>query len=245
MSHKLNADQKRKRLRRLPARKTALSADAKKALEEALGHRFKNEALLVEALTHASFKHLPSNERLEFLGDRILGLVIAETLLNRYKDDAEGKLAVRLNQLVDKGACEAVAKQLGLGDFLVLSPGEIREGGREKTTILANAIEAIIAALYLDGGMVAAKSFIDANWAVFFEEGISASRDAKGALQEWAQGRGLEPPVYEIIAHEGPAHDPLFTVSANLEGQTQVKAQGKSRKLAETAAAQKMLDRLS
>ncbi|WP_137388099.1 ribonuclease III [Rhodoligotrophos defluvii] len=220
-------------------------------LVERIGYRFRSTDLLERALTHASFavthrKKPPAgfatgansdNERLEFLGDRVLGLVVAEELLRRFPDSAEGELAPRFNALVRKETCAEVARSIELGRFLRLGSGEAAAGGRSKTAILGNACEAVIAAIYLDGGIGAARSFILERWQPHFD-GIGAMhKDSKSALQEWAQGRGLPPPVYREKARSGPDHAPLFKIEVAIEGYPAQEGEGTSKRAAEQAAA--------
>src|ERR1051326_1147398 len=160
------------------------------ALEERLGHSFKDPGLREQALTHASADSAASNERLEFLGDRVLGLVIADKLHRLFPEDPEGMLALKLNALVRKEACALAAEAAGLPDHLILANSESGSGGRKKAVILAGACEAVIAALYLDGGMEAARQFIERYWSNGFAALGQDMRDAKTALQEWAQARG-------------------------------------------------------
>jgi len=183
-----------------------------------------------------------SNERLEFMGDRVLGLVIAEWLLSDFPEAAEGDLAVRYNALVRKEACADVAGRINLGKYLVLGPGEDRGGGRQKAAILADACEAVIAALYLDGGLAVAQRFIQAEWQPLLSE--PARRvDAKTALQEWTQGRALGVPSYKAIGRSGPDHAPEFDVQVEINGLAPITGSGSSKRIAEQAAARAMLRR--
>jgi len=215
------------------------------ALEARLGHVFRDRDLLQRALTHASANAAASNERLEFLGDRVLGLVIAEKLHTEYPNDPEGLLALKLNALVRKDACAAAAEAAGLAEHLILANSESASGGRKKAVILAGACEAVIAALYLDGGMDAARSFIDRYWA-----GMAASlnkdmRDAKTALQEWAQSGPMKSaPVYSLLRRDGPDHAPRFVVEVSIGKEPPEKGEGSSKREAEQAAAGAMLKRL-
>jgi len=212
-----------------------------------LGHRFTNPDLLQRALTHASMSSptRPDNQRLEFLGDRVLGLVMAEALLQADPGAAEGKLAPRFNALVRKETCAEVAEHLGLGDVLRLGRSEMLSGGRRKAALLGDAMEAVIAAVYLDAGFKAAQRVILNVWGKRIAQVDDDARDAKTSLQEWAQAKGLAPPTYTVIARTGPDHAPLFTIEARLAtGET---AQGKAaaKRHAEQAAAQALLARLS
>jgi len=217
------------------------------ALEEPLGHRFRHATLIERALTHASADAARSNERLEFLGDRVLGLVIAEKLHALYPDDAEGVLALKLNALVRRETCAAVAEAAGLSQHLILASAEAGSGGRQKSAILAGACEAVIAALYLDGGMKAARNFVERYWAGAIAALTADMRDAKTALQEWAQARkGFDraAPVYRQTARLGPDHAPLFTVAVEVPGEEPASGEGRSKREAEQAAAKAMLVRL-
>ncbi len=216
------------------------------ALAARLGHDFARCDLLAEALTHpsaASRRH-HSYERLEFLGDRVLGLVVADMLIDAFPGEPEGDLALRHAALVRREALSAVAGELGLGDHLRLAPGEAEAGIRDNTAIQADAMEAVIAALYLDGGLEAARRFIARNWARPMAEATRPPRDAKTALQEWAQGRGLPLPHYCEQARSGPPHGPTFTVEVRLAGKRPVRARGASKRAAEQAAAEGMLQGL-
>ncbi|MEM8752895.1 MAG: ribonuclease III [Pseudomonadota bacterium] len=222
--------------------------EAAAALADPLGHRFADPDLLEEALTHpsAASPARPHNQRLEFLGDRILGLVIAETLADRHPDEAEGALAPRLNELVRKETCAAVAQEIGLAALLRLGKSEAKTGGRRKTAILGDAMEALIAAVYLDaggadGGLAAARAAILRCWGPHIEAQGEAPRDAKTHLQEWAQGKGMRPPRYETTGREGPDHAPLFTVSAFLANGAHAEAQARSKRAAEQEAARLLL----
>jgi len=222
-------------------------------LEGRLGYAFKDKALIDQALTHASIgdgarrtKHgrLHDNERLEFLGDRVLGLLTAELLLVTGPDLREGDLAPRLNALVNGGACAEVARRMGLGEALRLSGGETRTGGREKPSILADACEAVMAAVYLDGGLEAARAVYLRFWSAAAEDLASIrAKDPKTRLQEAAQARGKALPAYRVTDRSGPDHAPVFTVAVNVEGFTAALGRGPSRQAAEKAAAEALLER--
>ena len=211
-----------------------------------LGHAFANVALLRCALTHASATRgagggPTSYERLEFLGDRVLGLIIARLLFSRFPEEAEGDLARRLAALVRKQTLADVAGELGLGRYIDFGPGEQEAGGAENPSMLADACEAVIGALYLDGGLEAAERFVLPHWTPYLEAERRPPQDAKTALQEWAQGRALPLPVYEEVAREGPPHEPLFTVEVRVEGLPPAIARGRSKRSAEQAAAERLL----
>jgi ribonuclease III len=219
-------------------------------LFEALGHSFTEPQLLIEALTHPSAmaRRGPprrSYERLEFLGDRVLGLVVAELLWRRFPDEAEGELTRRHAGLVRREALVGVARALELGKFVIVSAGEAQAGARDISSILADTCEAVIAALYLDGGLEAARGFVHRYWEPLIQAADAPPRDPKTALQEWVQGRGQGLPVYETVSVEGPAHKRVFTVSALVEGGESAVASGSSKRAAETAAAAELLSRLA
>ena len=219
-------------------------------LATVLGHRFAEPVLLEQAVTHpsATSPARPDNQRLEFLGDRVLGLIVAEALLAAYPGDAEGALALRFNALVRRETLAEIALEIGLGEFLRLGRSEATGGGRRKKAILADAMEAVIAALFLDGGadggMAAARRFILARWQGRIEAPDTASMDAKNRLQEWAQGRAMAPPAYALTGREGPDHAPRFTVEARLESGETAAGQAGSKKQAEQIAAAALLARL-
>jgi ribonuclease-3 len=222
------------------------STDALSELETRLNYIFKDRDLLARALTHASASTIESNERLEFLGDRVLGLVIAEQLHHRFPEDPEGIMALKLNALVRSEACARAAEKIGLGEFLILASSEVVSGGRKKAAILAGACEAVIAALYLDGGFKVAHDFILANWEEQFAGLGRDMRDAKTALQEWAQAKkGGTAPVYKLLKREGPDHAPRFQVEVSVTGHLPMTGEGASKREAEQAAARTMLDKLT
>ncbi|KZD03227.1 ribonuclease III [Oceanibaculum pacificum] len=212
-------------------------------LAERLGHSFKRRALLVEALTHLSATERRSRayERLEFLGDRVLGLIVAEALLERFPAEREGDIAKRHVGLVRREALAEVARRIALGDYLILSRGEVEAGGRDNEALQADAMEAVIAALYLDGGLAAAQRFVMREWHDLMEAPAKPPQDAKTALQEWAQGRGLKLPAYAELSREGPPHQPVFTVEVRLEGGKTASGAGTSKRAAEQAAASALL----
>jgi len=216
------------------------------AFASRLGHDFARPELLQRALTHASVSGptRPDNQRLEFLGDRVLGLVMAEALLAADPKASEGQLAPRYNALVRKETCADVARDLGLGDVLRLGRSEMMTGGRRKAALLGDAMEAVIAAVYLDAGFDAAARVVRAAWGARVRTGEADARDAKTALQEWAQARGQTPPAYVEIAREGPDHAPVFTIEARLASGETARAQAPAKRQAEQAAAALLLERL-
>jgi ribonuclease-3 len=219
-----------------------------KGLEEALGHRFKRAALLEQALTHRSAVRArgPASdayERLEFLGDRVLGLLVAELLIHRFASEQEGELTRRHTSLVRRDTLVRIARGIGLGEHLKLSKGEAQAGGRASPSLLADACEAVIAALYLDGGIAAARPFIERYWVPLLEADATPPRDAKTALQEWAQSRKLPLPTYRVVSSEGPSHKPMFTVEVAVKGLDPAEAKGHSKRAAQQEAAQALLQR--
>lgn len=222
-----------------------LSAEAR-ALQDRLGHAFRKPELLARALTHPSIasETRPSNQRLEFLGDRVLNLVIAEALFLHDRLADEGQLAPRYNVLVRKETCADVARQIDLGSALKLGRSEMMSGGRRKNALLGDAMEAVIAAVYLDGGLDAAKPIVLRLWGERIEAAEEQARDPKTALQEWAQARGMQPPRYIQTARTGPDHAPQFTIEARLENGEAASATAGSKRQAEQAAATSLLNAL-
>ena len=223
--------------------------DPARSLEETLGHRFSRPELLRWALIHPSTAAPDdgagySSERQEFLGDRVLGLVIAELLFHRFPDENEGHLARRHALLVSSRSLARVAEGIELAGHIVMSPGLDGTGGRERPALLADICEAVIAALYLDGGLEAAATFIRRHWRPLMDEDTVPPKDAKSALQEWAQGRGLALPDYREAGRAGPPHAPRFTVEVTVAGQAPAAASGPSKRAAEGAAAAVLLARL-
>jgi ribonuclease-3 len=223
------------------------------AFTAALGHTFANRDLLREALTHRSAvdrqrgRNLDlrfGNERLEFLGDRVLPLAVADLLIGRFPDESEGELARRHAALVRAETLAEVARSIDLGAHLTLAESEEATGGREKPAILADACEAVIGALYRDGGLDAARSFVERYWVPRIEHDPKPPRDPKTALQEWAQGRGLPLPSYREVGREGPPHAPQFVMEVTVRGRAPAQGTGKTKREAERAAAIAMLDTL-
>ena len=214
-------------------------------LFERLGYAFKNRSLIELALTHASarpsLKPNEDNERLEFLGDRVLGLAIAELLTASFPDASEGELARRFNQLVRAETCAEVAQDWELGKLILMSGGEADSGGRGKKTILANACEAVLGAIFIDGGYAAAREIVHRLWGAELSGYGVATPDAKSVLQEWAQGRRLPLPRYIEIAREGPDHAPHFTAEVQIDGVAPERGHGANKRAAEQAAALAML----
>ncbi|EEW24860.1 ribonuclease III [Rhodobacter ferrooxidans] len=211
-----------------------------------IGHVFRQPELLLRAVTHSSIssKTRPDNQRLEFLGDRVLGLVMAEALLTADTAASEGQLAPRFNALVRKEACADVARDLGLGEVMKLGRSEMMSGGRRKDALLGDALEAVIAAVYLDSGFDAARGLVLRLWGGRIGAVQSDARDAKTSLQEWAQARGLPPPAYIELGRDGPDHQPQFTVEVRLENGAVELARSGTKRAAEQAAAKALLARM-
>ena len=211
-----------------------------------IGHNFRRPELLLRAVTHASISSetRPDNQRLEFLGDRVLGLVMAEALLNADPGAAEGQLAPRYNALVRKETCADVARDCGLGDVLKLGRSEMMSGGRRKEALLGDALEALIAAVYQDGGYDAARQLVLGLWGDRIAAVAHDARDAKTSLQEWAQARGMAPPVYSETGRDGPDHQPVFTVTVTLDNGKTEAARAGSKRVAEQQAARALLSRM-
>jgi len=216
-------------------------------LSARLGHDFADPSLLKLALTHASArpdsKPNEDNERLEFLGDRVLGLAVAELLTTRFAEESEGVLARWFNHLVRTETCAEIGQSWNLGDFIIMSGGEAGSGGRAKKTILANACEAVLGAIFADAGYQVARRLIHRDWEPYLGELQEAAPDAKSVLQEWAQGRQLPLPRYLEIAREGPDHAPRFTTEVQVEGVAPERGEGANKRQAEQAAAFAMLVR--
>jgi ribonuclease-3 len=223
---------------------TGRVSDDRGAIETALGHCFGEPDLLEQALTHPSVPGAPHYERLEFLGDRVLGLLVADVLLLTHPDWPEGDLALRYNELVRRDSLAEVMLRTGLAGHIRLSRGEKSSGGHAKPAILADVCEALIGALYLDGGLEAARNFIEDHWADLFASPATQEKDAKTRLQELVQGRGVSHPVYEDVGREGLDHAPIFTVAAVLEDGTRAEGTGSSKREAEQAAAAALIDLL-
>ncbi|MFT6944339.1 MAG: ribonuclease-3 [Yoonia sp.] len=211
-----------------------------------LGYEFTKPETLIRAVTHSSMMspHRDDNQRLEFLGDRVLGLVMAEALLMADPNAPEGLLAPRYNALVRREACADVARSIDLGEVLKLGRSEMKSGGRRKEALLADAMEAVIAAIYQDGGFDAARAAILRLWGARINDVADDARDAKTALQEWAQARGEVPPQYVEIDRSGPDHQPIFTIEVQLASGPSEKATAGSKRHAEQAAATALLKKV-
>ncbi len=219
----------------------------KAKIEAWVQHRFGDRSVLVEALTHPSAtrrgKNAPrNNQRLEFLGDRVLGLIVAHLLIARFPQEDEGPLSRRHAALVRRETLAEIAGDFGLGDMLIFARSEEAGNGRVNPSILADALEALIGALYLDGGLEPAERFVREQWEPRVSGMGQPPRDAKTALQEWAQGRGLSLPTYTLIDTSGPAHAPRFEVQVALADFAPMVASASSKRQAEQAAAKALLD---
>ena len=223
-----------------------------KGFEARLGYQFTNRALLKRALTHASVRTSAKkggdhdNERLEFLGDRVLGLSIAELLIETYPGASEGELARIFNHLVRGETCADVARSIALGEQLILSESEAGSGGRDQVTILADACEAVLAAVFMDAGFEAARRVVRSHWTKRLDTLPVEPVDAKSALQEWAQGQGFELPKYKELSRQGPDHAPHFTTEVRVGGRKAPTARtaqgtGASKRAAEQSAATALL----
>lgn len=224
------------------------------ALARNLGHDFRDPSLLDRALTHASVgegaerdargRPFLDNQRMEFLGDRVLGLLVADRLMRDLPTANEGEMSSRLHALVDKPTCARVAEAMGVGDAMRLSPGEAKQGGRRREGVLGDAMEAILAAVWLDAGIEAARAVFERAWAAeLAAPPRRALTNPKSALQEWALGQGRPLPTYRIVERTGSDHAPTFTVEASVAGIPPLTAQGRSRQDAEKAAATALLQR--
>jgi ribonuclease III len=215
--------------------------------EERIGHSFKDPALLEQALTHVSAlarirqRGGSSYQRLEFLGDHVLGLIVSDMLFRNFPRADEGELSRRLADLVRKEACADVGRTIGLGEAIRLGASESNAGGRDRTAILADVCEALIGAVYVDGGYEAAAAMIGRLWEERMRSPVRPLRDAKTILQEWAQGRGLPTPAYREVERKGPDHSPEFRIIVELPDRTPAEGVGRSKRAAEQAAAAAML----
>jgi len=218
------------------------------ALEDRIGYKFADNALLERALTHISAlsggNRANSYQRLEFLGDHVLGLVISDMLYRAFPKGNEGELSRRLADLVRKETCAEVAKIMDIGPALKLGSSESNAGGRLRVTILGDACEALVGAVFLDGGYKAAEALVERFWGERMVKPLRALRDPKTMLQEWAQARGLPTPAYQELARTGPHHKPKFSVAVTLPDRPPAEGIGNSKRAAEQAAAAAMLTRV-
>ena len=218
-----------------------------KEISKLLDYQFKNNRLLEEALTHASARKSSkvNNERLEFLGDRVLGLVIAEELLRKNPNSTEGEIATYYNSLVKKETCSSIAKEIGLENLLTLGKSVKRTNDRQKDKILGNAIEALIGAIFLDAGFEISKQLVLKVWRKQIDIVRDIEAHAKTALQELLQSKGQEPPTYKQISRTGPDHDPDFCVEVVLGSGLNAIGNGSTKRMAETKAAELILKKIS
>jgi ribonuclease-3 len=220
-----------------------------KAVEDQIGHVFENSVLLTTALTHVSALKNPaeragSYQRLEFLGDRVLGLVVSDMLFRAYPNADEGELSKRLADLVRRETCAQVAEGMGLLEAIKLGAvGAGDASDRLRKSVLGDICEAVIGAVFLDGGYAAAAKMIERAWADRLRKPMRALRDPKTLLQEWAQGKGSPPPTYRVVERTGPHHDPKFRVTVELPGMNAAEGIGSSKRAAEKAAALEFLKR--
>jgi ribonuclease-3 len=226
-----------------PDRQDLLMADLGDWLEKTLGHTPADPALFERALTHAS-QGEDNYERLEFLGDRVLGVTIADWLYRLFPDEPEGKLSRRLNVLVSRGTCAEVAREIGVAAHLRLGKQALSDGAFESDNILGDAVESLIGALWLDGGLEAARAFIRGAWATRLDSHDKAPKHPKSALQEWSAANNRKAPVYEVIGRSGPHHAPTFVIQVSIRGVGEAQAEGLNKQEAEREAAQALLDRI-
>lgn len=249
------ARKKARKKRAKSASKSAANAANKRAnnaatsgIEARLGHTFADPALLVTAMTHVSAlkpsrKRGESYQRLEFLGDHVLGLIVSDMLYRSFPNADEGELSKRLAELVRKESCADVAKSLGLADDVKLGAVGAGAGARLRKSVLGDICEAVIGAVFLDGGYAAAQRFVETNWTERMKKPRQPLRDPKTVLQEWAQGKGLPTPVYREVERTGPHHDPQFRVAVDLPGLAPAEGVGGSKRAAEKVAASVMIAR--
>ena len=216
-------------------------ASSLSVLQDKIGYHFKDEKLLVTALTHSSAGNKDNYERLEFLGDRVLGLVMADILYNRFPHENEGDMAKRLSSLVQGSTVASLSDNISLGEFVILSDAEKGSGGRRNDNILADVYEALIGAVYLDGGLEPCRLLIASQWADIMDKMIKPPLHPKTQLQEWAQARGLSLPVYRVLGQSGPDHAPVFEVELEISGYDPVQTKGRTRQDAEKKAAKAFL----
>lgn len=212
-------------------------------LEQTLGHRPNDSALFERALTHSS-RGGEHYERLEFLGDRVLGLAMAGWLYALYPDEPEGKLSRRFNVLVSGETCAEVARELGVPDHIILGKQARDDGAADSDNVLGDISEALIGALYLEAGLDRAERFVRRAWAERVEDQERAPKHPKSALQEWAAANNRKPPAYQLTSRSGPHHAPRFVVEVEIRNVGSATAEGLSKQEAETAAAQALLERV-
>lgn len=210
-------------------------------LEQRIGYRFKNISYMEQALTHSSKNGSINNERIEFLGDRVLNLVMAHTLFEQNPAESEGGLAKKHSSLVQGKMLAAVGRTINIGDFLIMSDAERHAGGAENENIVSDAMEALLGAVFLDGGLDPARIIIIKLWDKYILSPIEEHQDSKTELQEWVQARGLPLPDYDVVGRTGPDHAPVFEIQVKVDGFDSVLAVGSSRRQAEKEAARRMM----
>lgn len=210
-------------------------------LQPLIGYTFKDEKLLKLALTHSSAKKKSNYERLEFLGDRVLGLIMAELIYHRFPEESEGDLGRRLAPLVQGATIAQVSANISLSEFIIFSEAERVAGGKANDNIISDVYEALLGALYIDGGLEPCRNLIAQHWSGVLDVMVRPPMHPKTEVQEWAQGQGLPLPVYEITKQTGPDHAPLFEIELRVEGFGPLKAEGRSRQDAEKLAALKFI----
>ena len=213
-------------------------------MENIIGYQFKDNHLLERALTHSSTNDTYNYQRLEFLGDRVLGLVMAHALFVEFCGENEGGLAKRHTALVQGKTCSLIGQAHNIADFIILSQSEKDSGVHLNENIIADVVESMLGAVYIDGGYEAAQKVILKLWGDNIKTLDEAPQDPKTELQEWVQARGLDLPHYEIVEKTGPDHAPVFVIGLNVDGEKRVTSEGASRRQAEKTAAQKMLKKL-
>jgi ribonuclease-3 len=213
-------------------------------LEAKVGHRPADIALFERALTHSSVGE-DNYQRLEYLGDRVLGFIVADWLYALFPDEPEGQLSKRLNVLVARATCAAVARDIGLAEHMRLGKQARDDGAAQSDNVLGDMVESLIGALWLDGGLEPARRFVRSAWADRVDIGDSVPRHPKSALQEWAAANDRKPPHYELVARSGPHHAPTFQVKVSIKGVGEASAEGPSKQEAETEAALALLEQLS
>ncbi|MHA1558723.1 MAG: ribonuclease III [Alphaproteobacteria bacterium] len=211
-----------------------------RGLEEKINYTFTNRALLREALTHSSVKEGKNFERLEFLGDRVLGLIIADLVYKAFVHEKEGHLSRRFAALVSRQICEKVARSINLDQYLLFC--NIDEKNFFLTSVLSDAMEALIGALFLDGGFYASYEFVKKHWGTILCAALKPPKDPKSVLQEWVQKKGLNVPTYYVVDKTGPEHLPFFEIKLVVEGYEEVYGQGHSKRQAEQNTAKKFID---
>jgi len=208
------------------------------------GYKFKDPGLLERALTHPSLSGKINYQRMEFLGDRVIGLIIADWLLERFPDEAEGKLNSRFTQLVRKETLAEICLEMDIRDRIRMTPSADSDGTREKVAILSDICEAVIGAVYIDGGIDSACKLIHSYWKTRIDAGSVDLRDSKTQLQEWAQARGIAIPEYDMVGRSGPDHNPIFTIEVRLGSGMTATGEGTSKRAGEQEAAGTLLKKL-